>query len=91
MGKFTSERLSDIAGWLGIASIQGATMPSIIGSISGHSQTMPPLSMVALVWFGLVLFLYRGIVRADTVAIVSNAIGFVLNTILLALIVYPSY
>ena len=84
-------RLSDIAGWAGIASIQGATMPSIIGSIGGHAQNMPPISMVALVWLGLVLFLYRGIVRSDTVAIVSNSIGFVLNTILLAIIVYPSY
>jgi cytochrome bd-type quinol oxidase subunit 2 len=85
------DKLSDYAGWLGIASIQGATMPSIVGSISGHAQQMPPLSMVALVWLGLVLFLYRGIVRSDTVAIVSNTIGFVLNTILLAIIVYPAY
>jgi hypothetical protein len=84
-------KLSDWAGWIGIAAIQGATMPSIIGNLTGHNQTMPPLSMVALVWLGLVLFGYRGIVRKDGVAIISNGIGFVLNTILLAMIVYPSY
>lgn len=84
-------KLSDIAGWLGIAAIQGATMPSIIGAIAGRTQTMPPISMVAFVWLGLCLFLYRGFVRSDTVAIISNSIGFILNTILLAIIVYPSY
>jgi len=80
--------ISEIGGWIGMVLIHGATVPTTMSVILGYSSDLPPLSMVLLVWSGLFLFLLRAIVVRDTLYIVSNAIGFFFNTILLALIVY---
>ena len=80
---------SEKAGWLGMVLIHGATMPVTISNIAGISDALPPLSMVLLVWAGLALFLWRAVARKDMLYIVSNAVGFFLNSVLLALIVYP--
>jgi hypothetical protein len=77
------------AGWIGITLIQLATMPSIIANICGWSSNLPPLSMILLVWSGLALFLWRAIEHKDMLSIVSNSVGFILNSVLLALIVFP--
>ena len=80
--------ISEIGGWIGMILIHGATVPTTMSVILGYSSELPPLSMVLLVWTGLFLFLLRAIVVKDTLYIVSNAIGFFFNTILLTLIVY---
>jgi hypothetical protein len=79
----------ELGGWLGMCLIHGATVPVTVSNILGWSSQLPPLSMVLLVWAGLALFLWRAIARNDTLYIVSNAVGFVLNSVLLALIVFP--
>ena len=80
---------SEIGGWLGMCLIHGATIPVTVGNILGYSNSLPPLSMVLLVWSGLALFLWRAIARNDFLYTVSNAVGFVLNSVLLAIIVFP--
>ncbi len=87
--KFKAMRPAEIGGWLGMCLIHGATIPVTVANIMGWSENLPPLSMVLLVWAGLALFLWRAIDRKDFLYIVSNAVGFVLNSVLLALIVYP--
>lgn len=79
----------EIGGWAGMCLIHGATLPVTLGVIMGYSSALPPLSMVLLVWLGLALFLWRAIAQKDMLYIVSNAIGFALNSVLLALIVFP--
>jgi hypothetical protein len=80
---------SEMAGWLGMVLIHGATIPVTVGNIMGWNDNLPPVSMILLVWSGLALFLWRAVARQDTLYIVSNAVGFFLNSVLLALIVYP--
>ena len=80
---------AELAGWVGMCLIHSATIPVTVSNILGLSNKLPPLSMVLLVWAGLALFLWRAIARNDTLYIVSNAVGFVLNSVLLALIVFP--
>ncbi len=80
--------ISEIGGWIGMILIHGATVPTTMSVILGYSSDLPPLNMVLLVWSGLFLFLLRAVVAKDPLYIVSNAIGFFFNTILLTLIVY---
>ncbi len=87
--KFKAMRPAELGGWIGMCLIHGATIPVTVANIMGWSENLPPLSMVLLVWAGLALFLWRAIDRKDFLYIVSNAVGFVLNSVLLALIVYP--
>jgi hypothetical protein len=84
----TIKKLGALSGWLGMVLIHGATLPTTLGVILGYSNNVPPVSMVILVWSGLMLFLFRAIMQKDTLYIVSNAVGFFFNSILLALIVF---
>jgi hypothetical protein len=80
--------ISEACGWLGMVLIHAATLPTSLGVILGYSDKLPPLSMVLLVWSGLFLFLIRALARSDKLYIISNAVGFFFNSILLALIVF---
>ena len=82
-------KTSELAGWVGMVLIHSATVPATVANLMGWSDRLPPLSMVLMVWAGLALFLWRAFGRNDLLYIVSNAVGFVLNSLLLALIVFP--
>lgn len=80
------ERFFDLCGYAAIGLIQGATMPAMLGFIiNGHGE-LPPLTMTLMIWAGLFLYLVRSVYRKDMVAIVSNSIGFVLQSVMLAII-----
>jgi hypothetical protein len=87
MTKKPIKRLGDISGWIGMALIQSATLPTIINKIFDPTVAMPPLSMVLLIWSGLFLFLIRAIIQKDMLYIISNSIGFLSQSVLLYLIV----
>ena len=74
-------------GWAGVVLLQGATLPSMIGRLTGASDALPPASMVLMVWVGLLLYLIRAIRQKDAVYITSNGIGMFLNSAMLYLIV----
>ena len=79
----------ELCGWLGMILVQSATVPVTIGNILGLTDALPPISMVLLVWFGLAMYFVRAFYQKDVLYMVSNGLGFFLNTILLALIVFP--
>lgn len=87
--RLTKDHGAEACGWAGIIFIQGATAPSIVGVICGWSTQLPPLSMVLMVWAGLALFLYRSWYRKSTVSIVSNGVGFILQSVMLAILSLP--
>lgn len=76
----------ELCGYAAIVLIQGATMPAMLQRIITGSGQLPPLSMTCMIWSGLCLYLIRSIARKDTVGIVSNSIGFFMQSIMLAFI-----
>tara|TARA_B100000929_G_C15299599_1_gene349921 strand:- start:115 stop:366 length:252 start_codon:yes stop_codon:yes gene_type:complete len=58
---------------VGIILIQGALLPS---HLSGH---FPHWSLPALIFAGLLCYLYKALVDKDPVYILSNCIGLALN------------
>lgn len=78
--------LNNQLGWIGVILLQGATLPSMIGRLSGHGADLPPFSMVLMVWAGLMFYLARAIRQNDVVYITSNGIGVFLNSVLIYLI-----
>ena len=68
--KFTPE---NILALIGIILIQGALLPS---HISGH---FPDISLPIFIFAGLLCYLYKAIIDADYVYILSNSIGLLLN------------
>jgi len=89
--KLTRANLPEAAGWVGMILVQCATVPTAVSNIMGWSDKLPPLSMILLVWLGLMCYFVRAYANRDRLYMVSNGVGFFLNTILLALIVYPNY
>ena len=79
-------KIAEIGGWIGMVLIHGATIPTSLAVIMGWSDHLPPLDMILMVWVGLMLFFFRALARFDWLYLVSNAIGFTFNTIILALI-----
>jgi hypothetical protein len=88
MKKKSVLNFSEICGWIGMVLIHSATLPVTLKVILGYSSILPPLSMVLLVWSGLFLFLIRAIGNNDKLYIISNALGFFFNSVLLAIIVF---
>ena len=89
MQKIRDMAKPELCGWLGMILVQSATLPTTIGRILGLTNALPPLSMVLLCWSGLALYFVRAYYQRDTLYMVSNGFGFFVNTILLALIVFP--
>lgn len=78
----------NVAGWVAIVFIQGATVPATVQALFDTSADLPPLSMVLMLWIGLALFLWRGYCQSDRVMIVSNGVGFALQSLLLSIMVF---
>lgn len=83
--------LGEIGGYVGMALLQGATLPSLLSVIfNPETADLPPLLMVLMVWVGLILYFVRAFVQKDNLYMISNGIGIVLNFILLLVIVFRS-
>ena len=78
--------LAEIGGWIGMVLIHGATIPTSVSVIMGWSSDLPPLDMVLMIWAGLFLFFLRAVAQVDWLYLVSNAVGFALQSVLLAII-----
>lgn len=89
MQKILKMPATELSGWLGMIFVQSATLPTTLSNLLGYSKQLPPVSMVLLVWVGLALYFVRAYKQRDTLYMVSNGFGFFVNTILLALIVFP--
>ena len=86
--KKSEKIIGNVSGWAGMVCIQSATLPVTYKILIGESTHVPPISMVLMVWIGLVLYLVRAVIQKDTIHIVSNLIGFITQSTLMALIVF---
>lgn len=76
-------RLANISGWLGMILILSSTLPTVLGIALGYSKDVPPLSMILLIWVGLILYTFRSVIIKDKLYITANLIGLFLYSILL--------
>ena len=80
--------IGNSCGWIGMVLVQGSVLPPTYSILMGNSNNVPPLSMVLAILIGVSLFLIRAILQKDTVAIVSNIVGFITQGLLMCLIVF---
>ncbi len=81
----TKTQIAEVMGYIGMVLILSSTVPITYSAIF-ESAELPPLSMVALVDAGLLLYLIRALAQKDILYITANGIGVFLNAILLFLI-----
>ena len=79
---------ADTLGWLAAIVLHCATIPSLLALMTGLSDRVPSLDVVAFLWAGLVLLFLRAIVLKDTLNIVTIGVGFIVQAGLMALILF---
>lgn len=90
--KFFTEHLSSISadtlGWLAIILLHCSTVPTLLALLTHLSDKTPSVDIILFVWAGLVLLFGRSVLLKDTLNSVTNALGFIVQAVLLALIVF---
>jgi hypothetical protein len=79
---------ADTLGWLAAIVLHCATIPSLLALMTGLSDHVPSLDVVAFLWAGLVLLFLRAIVLKDTLNIITIGVGFIVQAALMALILF---
>jgi hypothetical protein len=74
--------------WIGIVLIHAATIPTMISIMSGLSDKMPPVDLILFIWGGLSMLFVRAVILRDILHIVTIGLGFIIHSVLLALILF---
>ena len=79
---------ADTLGWLAAIVLHCATVPSLLALMTGLSDHVPSLDVVAFLWAGLVMLFLRAIVLKDMLNIITVGLGFIVQAGLMALILF---
>ena len=79
---------ADTLGWLAAIVLHCATVPTLLALMTGLSDRVPSLDVVAFLWAGLVMLFLRAIVLKDTLNIITIGVGFIVQAGLMALILF---
>ena len=90
--EFFSTHFSKISaetmGWLAAIALHAATVPTLLALLTGLTDTTPSVDVVLFMWLGLVLLVGRSVILKDLLNIVTIGLGFVVQAVLMALILF---
>ena len=90
--EFFSTHFSKISaetmGWLAAIALHAATIPTLLALLTGLTDTTPSVDVVLFMWLGLVLLFGRAVILRDLLNIVTIGLGFVIQAVLMALILF---
>lgn len=90
--EFFSTHFSKISaetmGWLAAIALHAATIPTLLALLTGLTDSTPSVDVVMFLWAGLVLLFGRAVILKDLLNIVTIGLGFVLQAMLMALILF---
>jgi hypothetical protein len=84
IGQLSAETL----GWIGVILVHLATIPTLVAVLTGLTEKLPPVDMVALMWLGLFTFFIRSVIVKDLLNIITIGFGFFIQAMLMALIIF---
>lgn len=84
IGHLSAETL----GWVAVILVHLATIPTLVAVLTGLTEKLPPVDMVALMWLGLFMFFVRSVISKDLLNIITIGFGFFVQAILMALIIF---
>jgi hypothetical protein len=79
---------AETLGWLAAIVIHASTIPTLLALMTGLSDRTPNLDIVLFAWAGLVLLFFRAVVLKDILNIVTIGMGFIVQAVLMALILF---
>ena len=84
----TSKISSEAVGWISVLVLHAATIPTLLAVMSGLTDRMPPVDLVLMIWSALTLLFVKAAVQKDMLNIITIALGFVVQAVLMALIFF---
>jgi hypothetical protein len=84
----TSKISSEAVGWISVLVLHAATIPTLLAVMSGLTDRMPPVDIVLMIWTALTLLFVKAAVQKDMLNIITIALGFVVQAVLMALIFF---
>jgi hypothetical protein len=84
VGTLSSEAL----GWIAVLVLHAATIPSLLALMGGLSDTPPSVDLVLMVWTALTLLFVKAAVQKDMLNLVTIAVGFIAQAVIMALIFF---
>lgn len=79
---------TETLGWLANIVLHGATVPTFIAVGMGLTDKLPGIDIILLVWGGLTLLFARAIIAKDMLNVATIGLGFIVQSVLLALIFF---
>ena len=79
---------AETLGWLAAIVVHAATIPTLLALMTGLSDRTPNLDVVLFAWAGLVLLFFRAVILKDILNIVTIGMGFIIQAVLMALILF---
>ena len=77
--------IDNLLGIVGMFLIQGASVPTIIKVLTAQEVSLPELSLVGMVWAGLILYLIRSLrnLKYEWVYTLGNCCGLLFNGVII--------
>ena len=79
---------ADTLGWLAAIALHAATVPTLLALLTGLTDSTPSVDVILFLWLGLVLLFGRAIILKDLLNIATIGLGFVIQSSLMALILF---
>jgi len=79
---------AETLGWMAAICLHAATIPTLLALLTGLTDTTPNVDIVLFMWMGLVLLFGRAVILRDLLNIVTIGMGFVVQAVLMALILF---
>ena len=79
---------AETLGWLAVVIIHSATIPTLFALLTGLSDNVPNLDIILFVWAGLSLLFARSVVQKDMLNIVTIGVGFIVQSVIMATILF---
>lgn len=82
--KLTAETL----GWMSAITLHLSTVPSMVALMTGLSDKMPGLDIVAFIYASLILLFAKAIIMKDQLNIITIGVGFICQASAMAFILF---
>jgi hypothetical protein len=79
---------ADTVEWVGILALLGATVPSLLGLMTGVTDNTPPIDVVLILWGALGMFFIKAALQKDFLNLVTIGLGFMAQAVMIALIFF---
>ena len=79
---------AEAVGWISVLVLHAATIPTLLAVMGGLTDRMPPVDVVLMVWTALTLLFVKAAVQKDMLNIVTIALGFIVQAVMMALIFF---